>query len=331
MKSVANEESGDEEFFFADPKKLVPRPARVPTSRERKLACGSFTLVLFSFILLLTNLQDNNDAMPTSLVEPVQLKYLIYTPTSNDDTMLSIAQLESAMILSKMLNRTLYVPQIANGDSADQLLDFPRMMEYCQVIALDITVPAFLNKHQQQYVVLGPYKHSSEALQELQNNTARMIEVNRIRMPAMEHEQVQQYLRYSSRLRELSLHVVNETFQGSKFYAIHGKLGNEREKWMGKSSSVFLSRRQVQKWNHAKLFIASEQPKDPFFDSVRRHFKHVVDIDDAINNTVEYFSPVLQALICAQAEDFSGSSFSTQTWDILRIRKHRSMLFPELQ
>ncbi|KAH9254009.1 hypothetical protein BASA81_007884 [Batrachochytrium salamandrivorans] len=313
-------------------------------------------------------------SMPTLVYDEIDLinhRYLIFNPSGGMSS--QILELGNAMGLAKRLNRTLYVSRIAKhtnhllsylnqGEAstfpADRLLDFNLLSRYVRVVPLNTTTKQFMKQFElqsgerAQRQVTAQYKFGS--LVELSKSQAGVISLSGNYMwdpffTQSEMDEIAQHVTFSPYLRKLAVQLVKDKFPNGKFYAIHGRLGDERHLWQGKSSLAILNRKRVSDtWdfiNHP-VYLASDAPKDKFFDPVRKAFsksKVVTLADmDATGELQEFkrlfpikevrldILGILDKLICAQAEEFEGSLFSTFTWDIERIRKYKAVLFPEL-
>jgi hypothetical protein len=131
---------------------------------------------------------------------------------------------------------------------------------------------------------------------------------------------------------------------GERFYAIHGRLGDEAYRWQGKESgAVFVRTPEFRQWDkNLKCYLASDEPNSAFFNELKRKIT-VVTINDLKGEELDEFRGlfpnhkvrddmmgVLDKLICSQAIDFLGSSFSTFSVEIKIMRSNRKFVFPEL-
>jgi hypothetical protein len=151
------------------------------------------------------------------------------------------------------------------------------------------------------------------------------------------------FVAYSPFLRKLAIKVADETL-GERFYAIHGRLGDEAYRWRGRTSAqVFVQTPEFRTWNvqKYKVYLASDEPNSRFFNSLRERSK-VVTINDLKGEEIEAYKNLfpdktiqmdmlgtLDKLICTQALDFLGSSMSTFSMEIKIMRSSRKYLFPE--
>jgi hypothetical protein len=130
---------------------------------------------------------------------------------------------------------------------------------------------------------------------------------------------------------------------GPHFYCIHGRLGDLAYKWGGKTSlSVFVRTPEFSSWNKDyPVYLASDDPNNVFFAELKSEVE-VVTGDKLQGEGVNQFKMlfatpkvrqdmfgILDKLICAQSLRFIGSSFSTFTVDILRMRSQLRFVFPE--
>lgn len=137
---------------------------------------------------------------------------------------------------------------------------------------------------------------------------------------------------------------IADSVLGRRFYAIHGRLGDEAYRWEGKDSgAVFVQTPEFRKWDKSlKLYLASDDPGNPFFRELKNKMK-VVTSRDLKGKDVEEFRNlfpnnrvmqdmfgVLDKLICTQAIGFLGSFFSTFTLEIFVMRSRAKFVFPEL-
>lgn len=313
-------------------------------------------------------------SMPSLEYDEIDLanhRYLIFNPSGGMSN--QVLELGNAMGLAKRLNRTLYVSRIAKhtdhlvsylnqGEAAtfpaDRLLDFNLLSRYVRVVPLSTTTKQFVKKFESKSgervhrQVTAQFKFGS--LSELSQSRSPLIALSGNYMwdpffPKEVMAEIEQHLAFSPYLRKLAVKLVRDKFPDGRFYAIHGRLGDERYLWQGKNSLAILNRKRVaETWDFANrpVYLASDSPKDKFFDPVRKAFakSQVVTLADMDATTeLQEFKRlfpikevrldilgILDKLVCAQAEEFEGSLFSTFTWDIERIRKYKSVLFPEL-
>ncbi|KAH9254008.1 hypothetical protein BASA81_007883 [Batrachochytrium salamandrivorans] len=406
---MSSPKAPEQEFFFADPRNLVPRPARPASLKERKSACALLVMILLVLLFftfsqseaspapailseevsteyeLLVPEQGNEEikeeeeevsaprSMPNLTYDEVDLanhQYLIFTPSGGMSNQLM--GLVNAMGLARLLNRTLYVPRIAKHTNfvnnylkqsyrmtfaADRLLDFNLLTKYVRVIPLNSTVFKFLENFALQFPtnkihVQTTSKHDYGHLSILKTSPAKLLRLTGEGMwasffPSKFMTTIRRFVTFSPYLRQFALRLTQKHFPQGVFYAIHGRLGDEKYKWLGRSSSVILGRIHP-KWNYTrKLYLASDSPADKFFDPVRNAFgKHNVvsleDLDQAgdlqefhelfpLRDVRQDILGSVEKLICAQAVEFKGSPFSTFTWDIERFRAFRHDLYPELR
>lgn len=399
----------EQELFFADPRNLVPRPARLGSLKERRFACGLLVAILLVLLLFTFSQheaspttaapalssqevvqeyevlvpegeeegeeeeEEENEvsaprSMPELVYDEVDLdhhQYLVFTPSGGMSNQLM--GLENAMGLARLLNRTLYVPRIAKHTNfvsnylkqtyrmtfaADRLLDFNLLTKYVRVIPLNSTLSKFLDHFPSSKIhVQTTSKHEYGHLPTLKANPAKLLRLTGEGMWASFFSSklattLRRFVTFSPYLRQFALQLTRKHFPEGQFYAIHGRLGDEKYKWLGKSSNVILGRIHP-KWNYTrKLYLASDFPLDKFFDPVRHAFgRHKVvsleDLDRAgdlqefrdlfpLRDVRQDILGSVEKLICAQALEFKGSPFSTFTWDIERLRAYRRDLYPEL-
>jgi hypothetical protein len=151
------------------------------------------------------------------------------------------------------------------------------------------------------------------------------------------------FVAYSPHLRKLAIKVAHAHL-GPKFYAIHGRLGDEAYKWGNKDSGdVFMKSPSFRGWDKSvKCYVASDDPSNSFFDPLKKRMKVLTSKDLKGPEVNEYRSlfpnervrndmfGVLEKLICAQATGFLGSSFSTFSLEIKIVRGQAKYVFPEL-
>jgi hypothetical protein len=239
--------------------------------------------------------------------------------------------------------------------SSDRIFDFPRMGEFVDVIPLNITlkkmVSRFIKVCGKNSVKLVINIHArqewtdKEMLNHITDHSHALVFLEAGGywapfFPSGRMNDVKRFIAYSRFLRDLSMKIAAETL-GNEFYAIHGRLGDYASEWGGHTSKqAFVDTPQFHRWNKKlPCYLASDQPDSPFFAELKKHVKVVTIKDLQIEGFLSLFpsertmrmdmAGVLDKLICSQALDFLGSSFSTFTHEILYIRTHSKYVFPE--
>jgi len=131
---------------------------------------------------------------------------------------------------------------------------------------------------------------------------------------------------------------------GPRFYAIHGRLGDELYLWDGKDSgAAFVRTAMFSKWDKSlKLYLASDDPNHHFFKELKSKIE-VVTANNLKGPEVDRFRNlfpnsrvmkdmfgVLDKLICTMGIGFMGSPFSTFSSEIRVMRGTARYVFPEL-
>ncbi|KAH9253659.1 hypothetical protein BASA81_008277 [Batrachochytrium salamandrivorans] len=288
--------------------------------------------------------------------------YLLYNPGGGMSN--QIMELENAITLARFVNRTLYVPRIAshtnfvsgylklgylNTFPADRLLDFTLLTQYARVIPLNLTNRKFTDQYTHGIVRIPTEVGTfGTTVNRLKQNKAKLVYLSGNGMwkwwfQAKTKVRTQHFVAYSPHLRSLAMHVARKFLQQGQFYAIHGRLGDQADRWEGRTSQFFVQDSKFKTWGHKPLvYLASDDPNSEFFRALRdvAEVKTLKDLDGPELQALSrlFASPkvrndmlgVVDKLVCIQALDFIGTGFSTFTWDIRRYRGDRKLLFPEL-
>jgi hypothetical protein len=217
-------------------------------------------------------------------------KYLIYSPSGGFSN--QRMEIEYAMEIGKLLNRTVYVPMCGRhtngwvhynslrGDDLfpmDRILDFPFLRTYdkrIHLVPLNITVSSFVSRFQKDqgpesvYSVMGLRKYSGRS------DVLRWRSVKEpllfFRAIGFYHpwffestmEKVRGHVRFTSYLRELAVKVANQAL-GSQFYAMHIRMGDYAYRRIGDSSTYVVRARELNwRLNDFKIYIATEPGHD---------------------------------------------------------------------
>lgn len=289
-------------------------------------------------------------------------RYLLYNPSGGMSN--QIMELENAITLARLVNRTLYVPRIAshvnfvsgylklgylNTFPADRLLDFTVLTQYSMVIPLNLTNRHFVEQYAHGLVRIPTEVGSfGTTVARLKQNSAKLVYLSGNGMwkwwfQAKTKTHTQHFVAYSPHLRALALRVARKFLRQGQFYAIHGRLGDQAERWEGRTSQFFVQDAKFKTWGRRPLvYLASDDAKSEFFRALREvaEVRTLQDLDGPELQALSglFASPkvrndmlgVVDKLVCVQALDFIGTGFSTFTWDIRRYRSDRKQLFPEL-
>ena len=159
----------------------------------------------------------------------------------------------------------------------------------------------------------------------------------------MTSEELATHVAYSPYLRQFAIRVARASL-GDRFYAIHGRLGDETRFWKGKQSGdAFVRTPTFRKWDtRLKCYLASDDPENGFFRELKKAI-NVVTANDLKGKEIDELRSlfpddqvrqdmlgVLDKLICAQAIDFMGSPVSTFSKEIKQMRAITRYVFPEL-
>lgn len=159
------------------------------------------------------------------------------------------------------------------------------------------------------------------------------------------------FVRFAPALRNLALQAVQQLFPGAdetrNFNAMHIRLGDYSRRWPQSTSSrsqAFVNKAFGPQVTNPKLplYLASDEVQSPAFNELRKRVRRVQSMRDVPVDLIkpyrELFPPtqirldmlgVLDQLVCAQANSFVSSEFSTFSEHIRLIRANRERLFPE--
>jgi len=295
-------------------------------------------------------------------------RYMIYSPSGGMTN--QELELTNAMHMAKILGRTLYFPMIGRHSNlvtgynalrkvdlfpADRLFDFDIMSKYCRVVAINSTLKGFIKTFtknvggSQIRYLLTEIGYPAEAIaHQLKNVKTMLVFFSGNAMwgrwfPMSVRKETRRHIAYSPYLRQMSMKIAQASL-GSKFYAIHGRLGDEAYRWGHEDAGgAFVRAPEFHRWNKSlKCYLASDDPHNHFFKPLRDKI-NVVSIRDLSSKSLDEFGKlfpgtkvrsdmmgILDKLICVQALEFIGSSFSTFSNDILVMRGNFKYTFPEL-
>ena len=99
----------------------------------------------------------------------------------------------------------------------------------------------------------------------------------------------QKYVAYTPHLRRLAIRIAQSSL-GLRFYAIHGRLGDEASRWNGRDSGyAFVRTPQFRSWDtNLSCYLASDEPSSPFFADLKKHI-NIVTSRNLHNDFVEEF------------------------------------------
>jgi len=236
-------------------------------------------------------------------------EYLIYSPSGGFSN--QRMELEYAVEIAKLLNRTVYVPMCgrhSNGWMAynllkegtdlfpmDRVLDFPFITEYdhrSRLVPLNTSVYKFVSRFEKQYGSQSVLKING-----LSNYYGRdqIIRWRKYRHPLMffrgpgffhqwfsssQMLGVRKRIRFTKYLRDLAVKVANAAL-GDQFYAMHIRMGDYAYRRTG-DGGRYLSRAYNLKWKIGtlKTYIATEPQRDEkFFEPLNKGLKAVYSQD----------------------------------------------------
>lgn len=304
-------------------------------------------------------------------IDPTQ-KYLLYSAAGGFSNQQE--ELENLLIAARVMKRTLFVPMVGRHSStyhayellglrdlfsADRIFDFNIMGSYVRVIPLNQTVTSFARsfamKHGANKISTVFHPPGKEWDREMwaknmvtSNSWVVFLHGNGIWGRWYSRDKihdVQHYVTFSPFLRQASIKIIRAVIgEPYSFNAVHGRLGDLKNRWGRTTSEYFVRQGRRHGWSlKTKVYLASDEPHDPFFGPLRSTFpvidwtafKDIKEIRDYENLFPEKSGMrqdmfgVLDKLICAQAKSFYGSEFSTFTMEIKIMRFLIKDVFPE--
>jgi len=209
-------------------------------------------------------------------------------------------ELESAMHMAVLLNRTLYVPMagkhsqlwhaydVLRGDSLfpmDRVLDFGMMRTYrgLRLAPLNESVAAFAARFARARGA-GSIRRLSGFEAWHQPEVARLREDRHALLffhgagmfhrwfPVETMLAVKKHVRYAPYLRRLAVRIAREHFGGDEYYAMHIRMGDYTARQFG-SSLAFVRLARARNWRVRKfgVYVATEPRRDA------NYFKPLVD------------------------------------------------------
>jgi len=240
---------------------------------------------------------------------------------------------------------------------ADRVLDFPFMEQYgVRLVPLNVSLSRFAVRFAKRYgeekilTIFHPERenwHKEHVLKFAQDRHALLF----FKGASMFHHwfatdtmvKLRKFVRYAPYLRQLAVRIANTAF-GPTFYAMHIRMGDYSDR-MGDSSVGFLRSARAKKWRARKYitYVATEPARDKDYFAPLEQGMNVTFSTDLPPSVLDEFKKLfppgqlrndmlglLEQLICVQAVDFLGTSFSTFSAWIVFARKFRGLLYPEM-
>lgn len=232
-------------------------------------------------------------------------RYVLYSPSGGFSN--QRLELEYAVEIGKMLNRTVYVPMAArhtNGWEAyneldgpenlfpmDRVVDFPFVRTYdrrTRLVPLGTPIKKFLSdflKKNGQNAMLAFYNPKTWGKNDVLKLRGFTQPLIMFRGPGFLHNwfswqtmvQIRRHVRFTKYLRELAMKIAKEAFGEEGFYAIHIRMGDYAWRHEGHDSSTYLNRaREDLHWNlkARKIYVATEPGRDEkFFAPLKKEAK----------------------------------------------------------
>jgi len=295
------------------------------------------------------------------------VKYFIYSPSGGFNN--QRIEMETAMIISKMLNRTLIVPPMGKHSSfygryelltptqvvpMDKIFDFRVMNEFVPCVPIgNFRLISYVKELQARYDVRILFHH------ERQNWQERDIipQMGRVRSRILFLRGAEMYhnwnfahshtskmfttVRFTEGIRRVASDCIFSAFPDGRFNAIHVRMGD----YSPRTPSASVYERQMANRGFktdVPLYIATE-PSTPksYFREICNKYKCFFskDLDTPLLNKFAEAVPqgqirmdmlgVVEQLICVAAVKFVGTSFSTFSLKIAQMRSFKHFAFPE--
>ena len=249
-------------------------------------------------------------------------RYVIYSPSGGFNNQRE--ELEAAMYIGSLLNRTVYVPMAGRheqlwksydrlrGNSLfpmDRILDFRTMETYpgVRLTPLNISVSVFVNRFIAQHGagkvrIVEEFErwHKDEVVSKLSGDKHAIVHFHGT---GMYHRwfltatmvKVKQHVRYAPYLRQLAVRITREYF-GGPFYAMHIRRGDYSNRQFSSSVSfVRLARGRGWKTGKFPVYVATEPRRDEaYFEPLVSAFNVTFSADlprDRLRDYTHVFPP----------------------------------------
>jgi hypothetical protein len=218
------------------------------------------------------------------------VKYLVYSPSGGFNNQRE--ELECAMEIARLTNRTLFVPPVGKHEQLwraydklrgsrdlfpmDRVLDFPYLETYgLKLVPLDMAVSPFVLKFSQEqgagkvrvWENFGTW-HREDVMERLVPDRHALVFLHG---EGMYHRwflvstmiQVKRHVRYAPYLRQLALRVADDYFGGQPFYAMHIRMGDYTSRQVA-DSIHFVRSARGRNWKVGRypVYVATEPNRD---------------------------------------------------------------------